>query len=77
MSRGYTLACRAFTVEVTTDAGGRIIEASSRARRFVGDPLESLARWMRKFGGFRMTPGTPNLFTDAVEATDSAGKDGA
>ena len=33
---------------------GLITEAAPVTRKFIGQPLQNLIRWMRKQGGFRM-----------------------
>jgi hypothetical protein len=71
MTRAYTLECRAFHIEVECDDQGIIILGSVRARKFIGQPLETLCTWMRKFGGFSIRPADPALF-DAVVTTDPA-----
>jgi hypothetical protein len=78
MTRAYRLACRAFTVDVETDDAGTITRAPILARKFLGQPIENLTRWMAKYGGFSSEPAPceVNLF-DAAEATDPAGENGA
>jgi hypothetical protein len=73
----FTLACRAFSVDVDTDAAGRIVGGSVIVRRFLGCPLGDLESWIaRKFGAFTKQPRF-GLF-DAVEVTGNpAGKIGA
>lgn len=49
----WWLSSEAMTVGVTTESRV-IVRASPIVRRFIGQPLENLVRWMRGQGGFRM-----------------------
>lgn len=49
----HWLSTERMTVAVTTDDQGRITEAAPIVRKFVGQPLDNLIRWMEKQGGFR------------------------
>jgi hypothetical protein len=41
------------TFGVRSDAAGFIVETALIARRFIGQRLWNLARWMRSHGGFK------------------------
>ena len=42
-----------FTVLVETDEAGVIREAAPLVRVFVGQPLDNLLRWAKRFGGLK------------------------
>jgi len=50
----YWLSCVKFTIQADTDQEDRIVYAAPIARRFLGQSLVNLIRWMRTLGGFRM-----------------------
>jgi hypothetical protein len=45
------MTCKKFTIFTRTEAGV-IVEAAPIAKRFIGQPLHNLSRWMVKFGGY-------------------------
>lgn len=50
----YWLSSNRMTVEVIVDFDGKICKAAPIARKFTGQPLENLVRWMENQTGFRM-----------------------
>lgn len=54
--KSYWLKCNAFVVEVETDDLGVITKTPPIVRKFLGEPVEALMRWMRKSGGFECRP---------------------
>lgn len=52
MTEIYWLSCSKMTVRVDV-RDGVIIDAAPVVRKFVGQPLENLTRWMWKLGGFK------------------------
>ena len=63
--KAYWLTCASIgAVEVETDDADVITKASPVARKFVGQPLDALIGWMRKYGGFeyRTLAVQPGLF---------------
>lgn len=48
----WLLSCRTLTVRVEIN-NGIVCSASPIVRRFVGQPLSNLKRWMRGLGGYR------------------------
>jgi hypothetical protein len=46
----YWVSCKRFTGQVNVD-DGMIVSAPAVWGRFVGQPLTSLIRWLRQFGG--------------------------
>lgn len=50
----YWLSCRGFTVQVNCDDDDKIIFAAPIVRKFRGQPLSNLFRWMNTFGGFQV-----------------------
>jgi hypothetical protein len=46
----YWLSNSRMTVRVTVDALSKIVSAAPIVRRFVGQPLSNLTRWMNKQG---------------------------
>jgi hypothetical protein len=46
----HWISCAAFTVEVKTNTEGYIIEAAPLVKRFKGQQLDNLFRWVRTFG---------------------------
>lgn len=50
----YYLSSPRMTIYVVTDLKGVIMQAAPIARRFVGQPLSNLRRWMKSHGsGYR------------------------
>ena len=43
-----------FTVRVEVDWHGRITDAATLVRKFVGQPWKNLVNWCRKIGGLRI-----------------------
>jgi hypothetical protein len=52
--RSYWVSCERFTVRVSCDGDGVIVEAAPLVRRFVGQHLASLTRWAAGLGGLRV-----------------------
>jgi hypothetical protein len=50
--RKYWISCNKFTVQITCDRTGRIIEAAPIVRKFIGQYYTRLTRWASGFGGF-------------------------
>jgi hypothetical protein len=46
----HWISCPSFTVEVKTNAEGRIVWTAPLVTRFKGQQLESLFTWVRGFG---------------------------
>jgi hypothetical protein len=44
------VTCKKFTVGVEVDRSGVIRDAAPVVRKFIGQPLDNLVRWFRKFG---------------------------
>jgi len=51
--REWWLSSNRMTFFVAVDDRQVIVEAAPIARKFVGQPLEHLERWMARQGGFR------------------------
>jgi len=49
----HWISCDRFTVAVTTDERGRVVEAAPVVRRFLGQPLYNLLRWADSLGGLQ------------------------
>lgn len=49
----YWLSSKKMTVLVEVQ-DGRIIQAAPVVRKFIGQPVQNLIRWMRKQGGLRI-----------------------
>lgn len=49
----YWLSCKKFTVQVEVDDNGIITEGAPIVKKFVGQPIVNLTRWMNDLGGFR------------------------
>ena len=48
------MSCKAFTCYVETDANGFVTHNSAAiVRKFTGQSIHNLVRWMNKIGGFR------------------------
>jgi hypothetical protein len=50
----YWLSSNKMTISADVEKGV-IIETAPVARKFVGQPIQNLIRWMRKQGGFRFS----------------------
>jgi hypothetical protein len=50
----YWLSTVKMTVGVTTDASGIVVEAAPIVRKFIGQPLDNLVRWLSKQQGFQV-----------------------
>lgn len=48
-------SCRDFTIQVNVDDAAKIVFAAPIAKRFIGQPLGNLVRFMRKIGDFQFT----------------------
>lgn len=46
----YQLDNHRMTVKISTDEDERIVDAAPIVRRFIGQPLENLIRWMSRIG---------------------------
>lgn len=53
MTYEWWLSSKRMTIGVVTDQQGVIVETAPIARKFVGQRLSNLVRWMKKQGGFR------------------------
>ena len=53
MSTSWWVSCNKFTIGVTTDdsAAKVITDAAPIVKKFIGQPLDNLLRWAKKFGG--------------------------
>jgi hypothetical protein len=51
MSTSWWVSCNKFTVGVTTDDAKVITDAPPIVKKFIGQPLDNLLRWAKKFGG--------------------------
>ena len=47
----FQASCSRMTVLVVIDQSGRVIETAPITRKFVGQTLGSLRRWMERIGG--------------------------
>ena len=72
--KAYWLTCQMCTVSVETDDNNVITKTPPIARKFIGQPLADLKRWMAKYGGFRVEPiaGQSALFSDGETTPPSA-----
>ena len=64
MKRFYWLSSQAMTIEVTTEDRGynnqrTVVSAPPIAKKFEGQSLGNLVRWMMKQGGFQMKELSP------------------
>ena len=50
----YWVSTMKFTVRVEVDWHGRITDAATLVRKFVGQPWKNLVNWCRKIGGLRI-----------------------
>lgn len=50
----YWVSCVKFTVQVTVNEEGRIVEAAPIVRKFIGQPFANLKKWASSFGGVRV-----------------------
>lgn len=66
MVEKWWFSSKAMTVQVNT-VDGRIIWGAPIVRRFVGQPLECLKRWMSQHGGLRIEQITPAAHTRSEE----------
>lgn len=48
----YWVSCKKFTISVETE-DRVIVKAAPIARKFVGQKLDNLFNWFKKFGGFK------------------------
>lgn len=55
MSGVWQLSNKRMTVKVSTDAAGKIRTAAPIVRRFVGQALDNLKRWMSGIGPTEVT----------------------
>lgn len=52
MMSKWWLSSRRMTV-VVEEQGNLVVDAAPIVRKFIGQPLENLTRWMRRQGGYR------------------------
>ena len=50
---GVWLSCDKFTVSVEVDEHGIITEAAPIVRKFIGQDIKTLGKWMSRFEGFK------------------------
>ena len=50
--KGYWLSSKRMTVGVEVDDAGIIRQAAPIVRKFIGQPVENLVRWMSRQEGF-------------------------
>lgn len=55
ITKRYRLSCTNFTISVGVNGINYIEDAAPIAKKFIGQPLENLERWMKKIGGFEKT----------------------
>jgi hypothetical protein len=62
--KSYRLTCDAFVARVQVDDSDVIRWAAPVVRKFLGQPLDQLKTWMKKYGGFNMqvVSSQPGLF---------------
>ena len=46
----WRLSNHRFTIRVTTDAKGNVLDAAPVAKRFIGGRFEAVCSWMQKIG---------------------------
>jgi len=46
----WRLSNHRFTIRVTTDTAGNVIDAAPIAKRFIGDRFGAVCQWMQKIG---------------------------
>ena len=51
MTYNLWLSCKKFTILVEVSEG-KIVKAAPSARKFIGQPIENLKRWAKRFGGY-------------------------
>lgn len=54
--KAYWMTCQMCTVSVETDDNNVITKAPPIVKKFKGQPIADLKKWMAKFGGFRIEP---------------------
>ena len=52
MRKSWWLSCSRFTIKAIVKSGV-IVDAAPIVKRFVGQPLSNLRKWMISLGGFR------------------------
>lgn len=50
----YWVSSGRMTFEVSVDERNIIRDTAPIGRKFIGQPLDNLARWMKRQGGFRL-----------------------
>lgn len=53
IKRKYWMSCDKFTIQIGVDGLNYIQFAPPIVRKFKGQPLDNLIRWMTKLGGFQ------------------------
>jgi len=61
MNQNWWFSCKLFTIRLTTNERGIIVQAAPIARKFIGQPLANLERWQHA-NAIRLEP-----FNDAVD----------
>lgn len=52
----YWLSCCKFTIAVSVNEQGVLVQAAPIAAKFVGQSATNLRKWMQRLGGFKWAP---------------------